>query len=357
MARFKKMAIATAAVDSPQTPPEQIGSDKPDKTVVGAARAAIKPLPPPHPSQSDRLARLLQLRVHAEDPAVAAAAIEAAAQLRCLVPYTVAEQDRKAVGHVARFLVWSAFGGVVDPLRAFTRANVDEYLAATATESQRTLDQRRYFLYGTGRRLHSQQFPPTKTKTVPPRQRHPVASRTEILRLQAIIPRLPTKLSQRAQTLLDLTYGAGARPADFKTLRGTAITSVPIDGRAVSVVALPNLGGGIRQVPVIDPAMSARLLGLSVSIGHRLVLAPHARTAERNLVNRVSEQLREQGHPTLNPVALRNRWIIDLAERIPAVLLQQLADLCELRILTDERSLVRQYKLRHAITILAGAQR
>lgn len=87
------------------------------------------------------------------------------------------------------------------------------------------------------------------------------------------------------------------------------------------------------------------------------MLAPHALTAERNVVNRVSEQLRSLGHPGLDPVALRNRWVLDLAERVPAVLLQQLADLCELRILVDERALVQQYKLRHAITLLTEARR
>jgi hypothetical protein len=81
---------------------------------------------------------------------VAKAAIEAAATLRCQVPFTTAEQDRKTVGHVARFLGWSAFGDVVDPIRAFTKANVDEHLAATATQSKRPLAQRRYVLYGMG---------------------------------------------------------------------------------------------------------------------------------------------------------------------------------------------------------------
>jgi hypothetical protein len=115
--------------------------------------------------------------------------------------------------------------------------------------------------------------------------------------------------------LLDLSYGAGARPSDFRTLRGSAITSVDVGGRAISVVALPNLGGGVRQVPVVDSRIGARLLGLAATFGDRLVLAPHAVTAERNIVNRVSEQLRSHGHGSLDAVALRNRWLLDLAER------------------------------------------
>lgn len=137
----------------------------------------------------------------------------------------------------------------------------------------------------------------------------------------------------------------------------TAITSVAVGGRAISVVTLPNLGGGVRQVPVVDPDTSGRLLALAARVGDSLVLAPHAAVAERNIVNRVSEQLRELGHPRMDPVALRNRWLLDLAEKVPAVLLQQLADVCELRILMDMRARVQQYKLRHAITLMTEAPR
>ena len=87
------------------------------------------------------------------------------------------------------------------------------------------------------------------------------------------------------------------------------------------------------------------------------MLAPHAEVAERNIVNRVSEQLRALGHPRIDPLALRNRWLLDLAERVPAVLLQQLADVCELRILVDKRARVHQYKLRHAITLMTETSR
>jgi len=357
MARFKKMVIAgTSAVDDYQ-PAVVDGGDLSSGSAFAVAKAAVKELPGLPLAEADRLARLLGQRVTASSPEVARAAIEAAAALRCQVPYSTDGQDRKTVGHIARFLVWSAFGDVVDPYRAFTKANVDEYLAATATESRRSLDQRRYILYGTGRRLHPQQFPAALQPNTPQRSVRPVASHSEIRRLQMIVPRLPALLGQRTQALLDLCYGAGTRPADLRRLRGTAISSVDFDGRAITVVTLPNLGGGVRQVPVVDPAIGARLLGLAATIGDRLLLAPHARVAERNIVNRVSEQLRHHGHAGLDPVALRNRWVLDTAERVPAVLLQQLADLCELRILVEERAQTRRYKLRHAITILTEAHR
>ncbi len=357
MARFKKMMIAGTSDRTDGRPPDPAASDWPGKTVVAVARAAVRELPALAPAESDRLAGLLRQKVAADSPGLATEAIEAAAMLRCQVPFTTAEQDRKTVGHVARFLVWSAFGGVVDPKRAFTKANVDEYLAATATQSRRSLDQRRYVLYGTGRRLHPHQFPPAQPKNAPMRHRHPVASHADIRRLQTIIPRLPARLGQRTQALLDLSYGAGARPADFRSLRGTAIFSVVVDGRAVSVVTLPNVGGGVRPVPVLDRAIGARLLGLATTIGDGLVLAPHAAVAERNIANRVSEELRSRGHASVDAAALRNRWVLDPAERVPAVLLQQLADLCELRILGDERQRLPQYKLRHTISILSEVKR
>ncbi|WP_142926822.1 hypothetical protein [Mycobacterium marinum] len=122
-------------------------------------------------------------------------------------------------------------------------------------------------------------------------------------------------------------------------------------------MALPNVGGGVRQVPIVDPAISARLLELAATVGDGLLLAPTAAVAERNIANRVSEQLRSHGHPGVETVALRNRWILDLAQRVPAVLLQQLADVCDLRILGDERQLLPQYELRHAASILSEVQR
>ena len=61
-------------------------------------------------------------------------------------------------------------------------------------------DQRRYILYRTGRQLHPQQFPAAMPKNGPPRQQRPIATRSEISRLQSIIPRLPAGLGRRAQT-------------------------------------------------------------------------------------------------------------------------------------------------------------
>ena len=42
-----------------------------------------------------------------------------------------------------------------------------------------------------------------------------------------------------------------------------------------AVVALPNRLGGVRQVPVVNPAIAARLLSLSVAVGDGLVQLQH----------------------------------------------------------------------------------
>ncbi len=172
-----------------------------------------------------------------------------------------------------------------------------------------------------------------------------------------MIPRLPEGLGAKARVLFDLSFGAGARSADFKTLRGTAITTTRSYGRAFSVVTLPNNAGGVRQVPVIDPEISARLIELSARVGPGLVLAPDAEFAERNIVNRVNEKMRDRGYPGLNIAALRNRWVLDLAEKVPAALLIQLADLVDVRVLADQRDQLRRYKPRHMITLMVEAWR
>jgi hypothetical protein len=162
----------------------------------------------------------------------------------------------------------------------------------------------------------------------------------------------------RALALADLSYGVGARPADFKVLRGTAITTVRSHGRAICVVALPNTAGGVRQVPVLDAGINSRLIELAARVGDGLVLAPNAEFAERNIVNRISEKLTNKGYPPVRTVALRNRWILDMAERrIPTAMLLQLADVLDLRVLTDLRKELPHFKIRHAITILQESLR
>jgi hypothetical protein len=130
-----------------------------------------------------------------------------------------------------------------------------------------------------------------------------------------------------------------------------------VEGRAIAVVALPNRLGGVRQVPVVNPAIAARLLSLSVAVGNGLVLSPKTEQPERNIVNPTNGDLRRHGHTGMNHLGLRNRWILDLAATVPAALLLQLADVSDLRELVDQRSLLPTYTTRHAITTLQEGQR
>lgn len=327
------------------------------EVAVAVARTATKPLPTPDPSQAERWERLRKLKVGADDPEVARAAVEAAARLRCLVPFTRSATDRTAAGELARLLVWASFEGVVDPYRALTRSTVEQYLTTHAPRREGGWGSRRSVLYAVGRVLHPQHYPPVRGATASRQMRQTATTPQEIANLRAVIPGLPDSLGTRVQLALDLCYGAGARSADLRDLRGTAITSVTSHGEAFTVVTMPSQRGGVRQVPVIDPDIGARLLVVAARVGDGLVLAPNAKTAERNIVNRISEELRKYGYPGINPVALRNRWVLDLAERIPAALLLQLADVLDLKILTDQRGSLPRYKIRHILTILRDGAR
>ena len=351
MARFGKMAVASDSPPVKPTPASPGGQIVADYTALVVAHDSVRRAPAPPARQQEQFDRLTRTTVKDGEPLIRAAAVQAGARLWCMRTTKAGEPDIKAVGLIARFLVWAAFGGIVDEGRAFTRAVVEEYLTQLASSSAHSEGQKRHVLYAVGRLMNPHEFPPAN-KVSAPRKRVPAASRFEILQMQAVIPGLPTALGQRAQALMDLALGAGARAGDFKTLRGTAITSIAVDGQAVAVVTLPNHNGGVRQIPVVDPKISARLLGVSARVAGSLVLAPKAARAERNIVNRISSELREHGHPKIDPAALRNRWIVDLANTVPAALLLQLADLSDPRVIRDQKPLLSTFKIRHAITIL-----
>lgn len=350
MARFKKMAAAASSSDTDRKKPS--GQAPPDDASLAVALAAVKELPEPSPAMSERMAELRQLTVRTANQDTGRAAIEAAARLRLMMGSTNLPTDRKITGIIARFLVWSAVGSVIDPIRAFTRANVDRYLAAPHFRSERGNQQRRYVLYAAGRCLHPAQFPPPRTPVIGRKSATSAADPKEVRYFRSIIPGLPAALGRRVEVLLDLAYGAGARPADFRTIRGTSISSVVMHDQAFSVVTLPNLGGGVRQVPIVDPDISARLLGLAARAGDGLVLSPKGNGQERNFVNRVNGHLKRRGYPTITAGALRNLWLQEWAERVPITLLFHLADVTGYQYPSDQLDRRPQYKTRHAITLM-----
>lgn len=348
MARYKQMKPADAAVAGPDSAP-------PEPALEAASafmqRAALTPLPEAGPDLATRMAVLTAITIRYPDPEVAREAVLQAAKVRCMSEFTCETTDKKACAELARHLAWAAVGGVVDAKRALKRGPVDERLEVTGAQSPRGHRQVRHDLYTAGRLFHPREYPPERVTPVA-RTKRKAASYDEIRSLYRYVWELPTPLGMRALALADLSYGVGARPADFKVLRGTAITTVRSHARAICVVALPNTAGGARQVPVLDTGINSRLIELAARVGDGLVLAPNAEFAERNIVNRISEQLTKKGYPPVRTAALRNRWILDMAERrIPTAMLLQLADVHDLRVLTDLRKELPHYKIRHAITI------
>lgn len=325
----------------------------------GPRNAGVPALRPFPDSESDRFEGLCTVRVRANDDEIAAAAVKYAAHIRCLQQFTCESTDRKATALLARFFVSEAMAvGVLDPKSALHRGHVDYYQQSRVRcRSERSLRELRNILYAAGRVLHPREFPAPRVLPAPRFVRQAAASRQRVRDLYALVPGLPTSLSYRLEVLLDLAYGAGARPTELKVLRGNAINGVKHQGRVVTVVTLPNLAGGQRHVPVFDAIIGTRLLDRARQAGDRLVLAPQCAYAERNMINRISEHLVRLGYKGVNVAELRHRWVLDLAEQIPAALLLQLADVVDLQILADQRGQLPTYTLQHTITLMAEVRR
>lgn len=353
MARFK---ASTPAV----TPGHQDDGNKlPPSPNAVMPRPVVSELPLPKDCDRERYERLLAIRVRSVDSGIGKAAVESAARVRCLLPFTCESTDRNAASLIARFLVAEAsVVGVVDARRTFRRANVDRYLTERARRrTERSLRECRNVLYAAGRVLHPREYPAARVLPAPRFKRQEAASMHRVQALYALVPGLPASLSRRLEVLVDLAYGAGARPADLKTLRGSAISSVRHEGRDLTVVTLPNLGGGTRQVPVFDAVIGSRIADHANHVGDGLLLTPGRDEAERNAPNRISEHLRRLGYGGVSVTALRNRWVLDLAERVPAALLVQLADVVDARVLADQRGQLPTYSLHHSVSVMGEVRR
>lgn len=354
MARFTASpTTATAESEEPGTEPSTM------LTRRNAARVPVAELPAPAECDLDRYRRLLTVRVRSMDPTIGEEGVESAARARCLLPFTRESTDRNAAALIARFLVAEASAvGAVEAKSAFRRTNVDRYLNVRARRgTERSLRECRNVLYAVGRVIHPREYPAARVLPAPRFTRQEAASTRHVRELYALVPGLPASLSGRLQVLIDLSYGAGARPADLKELRGNAIKHIRYDGRPITVVTLPNLSGGVREVPVLDAPIGGRIAAWADHVGDDLLLTPGRGKAERNAPNRVSEHLRRLGYGGVSVTALRNRWVLDLAERVPAALLVQLADVVDIRVLADQREQLITYRTRHAVTVMAEALR
>lgn len=360
MARYRNLAPSTTAGDddgSAATPVTEALDQAHGGRRAGEFEVELAQHEPPRepPGNAERLGVLTRITIRCSDPQVAQDAVAAAAKARCMIDCASEYADIKATGVIARFLAWAAHDGVVDAHRAFRRGVVDEYLTLKSNRKPRGARECRNILYGTGRLFHSREFPSARELSAPRLKRQPAASPDEIRSLYRMIRELPPRLERQAQILVDLSYGVGARPAEVKVLTGNAITAVPWNASTVCVVALPNSAGGVRKVPAVDHDIADRLLGLA-ELGTRSVFAARTKIADRNLTNRVNGHLRDRGYQTISVAALRNRWLIDLAQRIPAALLLQLADVADMRVLADQRPLLPHYTVEESISLMREAQ-
>jgi hypothetical protein len=72
---------------------------------------------------------------------------------------------------------------------------------------------------------------------------------------------------------------------------------------------------------------------------------------ERNVANRSAEKLRKRGLESITATSLRNRWLVEIAIRVPAALMLQLADVRTAQILSDQRDQLPTYELLHATAL------
>jgi len=313
-------------------------------------------LPPMHPDiDPQRYASLTNLTLHGADKRYHAAALETARRLCLLDEPGTHTTDRTKTGNVARYLVSEAVRvGGFNYKSALRRANVDRALDVMALRlGSKSIKMMRSEFYAVGRRVHPREYPPPRS-LVGTVVRSTTASPEQIRRLYALAPSLPTVHSQRLLMVLDLCHGAGARPADLKTLRGVDIHETTWDGERVALVRLTNRGGGTRLVPVADPAASDRLLAAAADRGTGYLMVFSGDKIGRNTANKVSEYLTRRGHDGVNVAAVRHRWMLNLAETVPAALLMQLADTKELRVLAEQRHLLSSFEIQRAVSWVKG---
>lgn len=345
----------SAAEREPFTPPRK--AITPKKTVEIVHDPLLQQMIP-EPGSNERFDRLVaRVTVRTRDKALGVDAVKVGAALRCQMSEGTWGTEVAVTQMIARYLAAeAAVTGRFDPRSALRRANIDRYGAEQLEFGSKSLTAFMWMLYAAGRLLHPGEFP-RRTRATAPRPKHvPPIEPREIERLLALAPTLSGPNGRRLQTVVELCWGAGARRADFRYLRGSAITTRSWRGHTIALVELRNNAGGTRSVPVFDPILVERLAALADYAGDGLVLAPHKKSTHRNEINQISEHLREHGHRGFNPLALRHRWMLDMAERFPAAIVLHLADVVDLKVISDHRRLP-AYGLEYVLETMSEAMR
>ncbi|NMD56997.1 MULTISPECIES: hypothetical protein [Tsukamurella] len=340
----------------PPEPVRELGAHPPEPQVsamwLGAPESWV---PEGQEALFDRLATL-GVRGRSKRKVDAAARYSAALQTR--LPVRARPTVETAAREVSRYLVDHVDDrGTLNLSVALRRSNVDQYLEDRRRRGRdKGMHQVKYQLYAVGRLVHPREFPPANQPISPRPRRHRPAGDHVIADHYGTAARLEGELQVRLYLLLDLCLGVGARPSDFKVLRGVDVTAGRRGGRDYAVVSLPNHSGGRRSVPIADRAASKRLLTRAEQVGDASLFRPGMAQAERNMTNRINEDLRANKLRPLDLYALRMRWLTDLAETVPAALWLQLADVSTLTALRDVTSDLPTYGMYSILDYVAGVR-
>lgn len=336
MGRFKAMPSAAPTTLAGQTAPlSRIGHARP--ALERDRKLTRRTLP-----DQGRYERLRQVGIHAPAGPMRAQAIDQAALVWAHTDqkHSSEHSDLKNCRILARYLYHEAIlHGIVDYERALTHERVVRYLEHELTTSMRSRKTHRHILFRAGHVVYPQQFPGGYGSSAIRPPATPAATTAEVNQLYAQAGNLSKALRQRYLLVLDLITGAGLHAQEIRTLCGTDVEVVHLDGGyEIPVITVRSRGVIDRQVPVVCPIRGQRILDRAAEAG-QAALMPLTRdgVVSRNAVNRLSEDVRRQGLRGFNAVALRNWWICDLAIRpgISAATLQHLAGIGDLRILAD----------------------
>lgn len=228
--------------------------------------------------------------------------------------------------------------GEGDLQRATHRAQIDGYLASRREMPRTSFRNLRADLYGLGRHMHPTEFPEPNRRSEDPLCTPPAEPATvRLLYSRAVMAGGIHQV--RAETVLDLAHGVGARTAEILPMRGRQVSTTSWLGRTVTVVQLSRKRADDstieRTVPVMDQEVAARLRHRAAQAGADGFMVP--RRGEGFGIDRIKDQIQRRinsDYP-LNVESLRNAYVKTMASRVPAALLMQLADLSRSSTLMD----------------------
>lgn len=281
----------------------------------------------------DRLNRLREtrIRVRRGDRAILPEALEQAARLQAMRPFTSKAVDHDTVAGLVRLLIaFYQANGVIDARRALRRAAVDRYMEQHGRPTQRTV---RYYLYAIGRLLYPGEYPPAHTGSSPRSPLTAAASDDDIRTLYSLAPTLGDKRSRVLLLMLDVILGSGARVSELKTLRCKDFDDVDVTGEKILVITLGTAKDAPRRVPVLDAARAHRLRGLVATAPHpHIFAAGRTPKVERNAANRINSDLDTRGLTVrVDPNALRHKWMLEQASVLPLADFTAVAGIIDVR--------------------------